>query len=78
MPLTGLSIQEGYTGCQKSRHSHGGHELAVTMVGGQGHGALAQVGEALRQPHHEQVVGVLGVVLSQLSQHCGQSEEKKF
>ncbi|RUS76687.1 hypothetical protein EGW08_015542, partial [Elysia chlorotica] len=30
---------------------------------------LAQVSQALRQPHHEQVVGVLGVVHSQLSQH---------
>lgn len=77
-PLTGLGIQEGYTGCQKSRHSHRGHELAVAVVGGQGHGALAQVGEALRQPHHEEVVGVLRVVLSQLSQHGSQSEGRKF
>ena len=40
--------------------------LVVTVEGVEGHGALAHVNEALRDANHEQVVGVLGVILGQL------------
>jgi hypothetical protein len=36
------------------------------VEGVEGHGALAHVNEALRDANHEQVVGVLGVILGQL------------
>ena len=38
------------------------------MVGVEGEGALAHVDQSLGYPDHEQVVGVLGVVLGELEQ----------
>ena len=67
--LTVLDVQTGHERSQQTSHSHRGHEGAVTVVGAQGQGALAQVGQPLRQANHEQVVGVLGVVHRQLPQH---------
>ena len=40
--------------------------LVVAVEWVDGHRALAHVDEALSDPHHEQVVGVFGVVLRQL------------
>ena len=42
------------------------NHLVVAMEGVDGHRALAHVDESLSDPHHEQVVGVFGVVLRQL------------
>ena len=42
------------------------------MEGVEGEGSLTQVDQTLGQPHHEEVALVLGVILSQLSQHGGQ------
>ena len=43
------------------------------MVRAEGEGALTQVGEALCDTHTEQVVGVLSVVHSQLTEHGRQT-----
>ena len=39
------------------------------MVGVEGEGALAHVDQTLGYPDHEQVVGVLGVVLGELEKN---------
>lgn len=76
-PLTRFGVEEGHARGEQRRHGHGRHELLIAVVRGEGHRALAQVGEALGQSDHEQVVRVLRVVLGQLTQHCGQSAKNK-
>jgi hypothetical protein len=71
--LTSLDVEETDEGGHETSNRHRTHQLVSTVVGGQGEGALAQVSQALSNAHHEQVVGVLCVVLSQLTQHCCQS-----
>lgn len=58
---------------QEPSHGHRGHELVVAVVRVQREGPLSHVHEALREADHEEVVSVLGMVLSQLSQHGGQA-----
>ena len=46
----------------------------VRVVGVEGEGALAHVDQTLGYPDHEQVVGVLGVVLGELEQEKNQKK----
>ena len=67
--LTVLHIQTRDERGHEAGHGHWRHKGAVAVVGTQGQSALAQVSQALCQPHHEEVVGVLGMVHCQLAQH---------
>lgn len=71
--LTILAVQEGGEHNQQAGERRGAEHLAVPVQRAQRQGALAQVAQALRQAHHEQVHGGLGVEEGQRAQHGGEA-----
>jgi len=72
--LTCFDVKEADEGCHETSDGHGAHELVAAVVGGEGEGTLAQMGQSLSDANHEKVVGVFGMILRQLPQHSSQAK----
>merc|ERR1719259_17124 len=68
-----FDVQERDHDGEQSRQRDRAEQRSVEVVWRQGQRAFAQMGQALRESDHEEIVGVFLMVLRQLSQHGCQS-----